>query len=74
MATAMGIKCCSCGAESAERTAVCELCGSSKLIDRNRYTQLWLVVSILIVAVLMLVVAMVAGELHRAAIAMAVGS
>jgi predicted nucleic acid-binding Zn ribbon protein len=73
MATLIGIKCCACGAESSLDHQTCEKCGSSKLLDRRKYFRRSLAVSIMVLAVALLIAAMVYGELHRAAGAVAIG-
>jgi predicted nucleic acid-binding Zn ribbon protein len=73
IATDVSIKCCACGAQSPEGHETCERCGSGKLLDRRKYFRRALAVSIMILAVALLVAAMVYGEVHRAAGAIAIG-
>jgi predicted nucleic acid-binding Zn ribbon protein len=73
MATEISIKCCACGAESSEGLEACEQCGSGKLLDRRKYFRRALAISIMVLAVALLVAAMVYGEVHRAAGAIAIG-
>jgi predicted nucleic acid-binding Zn ribbon protein len=73
IASEISIKCCACGAQGPEGHEVCERCGSARLLDRRKYFRRVLAVSIMILAVALLVAAMVYGEVHRAAGAVAIG-
>lgn len=67
------LKCCACGSELTDELPTCTRCGSGKLLDRRRYIRRVVAVSIMVMAVALLVGAMVYGELHRAASAVAIG-